>query len=173
MDRQESNRARLLRAVLRHRSMLLSYIHAIVNDFHLAEDVFQDVCVAIVESRKEAEIRDFAAFARGMARRKALAALRSLGRRSALNRRALEHLERTFQEADHTDYWEERKDALRRCLQKLPHHTREVLRLRYEKGNDCGVIARLLGRSRAAIHTLLSRARRFLADCVRQQLETA
>src|SRR5512136_2154643 len=63
--------------VLAHRTMLKAYILAIVHDPHLAEDTLSDTTLAIARSWEKFDRRlSFAPWARGIARRVALANLR-------------------------------------------------------------------------------------------------
>src|ERR1051325_923600 len=67
--------------VLAHHTMLKAYILAIVHDPHLAEDTLSDVTLAIVRSWERFDQRQaFAPWARGVARRIALANRRKFHR---------------------------------------------------------------------------------------------
>src|SRR6185369_2659175 len=67
--------------VLAHHTMLKSYILAIIHDPHLAEDTLSDVTLAIVRSWERFDKRQpFAPWARGVARRIALANRRKFQR---------------------------------------------------------------------------------------------
>lgn len=57
-------------------------------------------------------------------------------------------------------------DHLARCLEKLRHHQRTVLNLRYEAGLDSEEIAKRTGRSSLAVRTLLMRVRQQLRTCI-------
>jgi RNA polymerase sigma-70 factor, ECF subfamily len=72
--------------------------------------------------------------------------------------------------ADAADALEERAGALARCIDKLPSHHRDMLRLRYSEGRTVEAIARQLERSADAIYRMLSRIRHALHDCVTQSL---
>src|SRR4051812_32402992 len=68
-------------SVLAHRTMLKAYILAIVRDTHLAEDTLSDATLAIVHSwNRFDKDQPFAPWARGIARRVALANLRKFRR---------------------------------------------------------------------------------------------
>src|SRR5262245_66410727 len=67
--------------VLAHRTMLKAYILAIVHDPHLAEDTLSDTTLAIARSWEKFDRHlSFAPWARGIARRVALAILRKASR---------------------------------------------------------------------------------------------
>lgn len=60
--------------------------------------------------------------------------------------------------------------ALRNCLEQLPPHGREIIRLRYFEGLSPGAIAGHLGRPSDAVRQLLQRLRRKLLTCVEGRL---
>jgi len=53
---------------------------------------------------------------------------------------------------------------LQEALAKVPEHERQVLILKYAEGFDVGEIAKIMGRTYKGTESLLSRARRRLAD---------
>ncbi len=59
---------------------------------------------------------------------------------------------------------------LQSCLEQLPPHAREVIRLRYFENQSPGVIASHLGRPSDAVRQLLLRLRRKLLECVEKQV---
>src|SRR5262245_59731087 len=69
------------RQILAHRTMLKAYLQAIIRDPVLAEDTFSQVTIEIARSWKRYDTsRPFENWARGLARRIALAELRKRGR---------------------------------------------------------------------------------------------
>lgn len=65
---------------------------------------------------------------------------------------------------------EERSRQLAGCLDKLPEHHRELIRLRYSEGNAVEAIAERLDRTADAVYRMLSRVRQSLHDCVSHSL---
>ena len=63
-----------------------------------------------------------------------------------------------------------RREALARCLEKLPKKDRDMIRSRYQVGGSVKAAAEELGRSTHAIYKALVRVRRILYDCVRIKL---
>jgi RNA polymerase sigma-70 factor (ECF subfamily) len=61
---------------------------------------------------------------------------------------------------------EERTHRLAGCIQKLPPHHRELIRLRYSEGNAVESIAAEVNRTVDAVYRMLSRIRHVLFDCV-------
>ncbi len=60
--------------------------------------------------------------------------------------------------------------VLRGCLEELPAHGREIIRLRYFENQSPGAIASHLGRPSDAIRQMLLRLRRKLLECVEGRL---
>ena len=65
-----------------------------------------------------------------------------------------------------------RREAMARCLEKLPKKDRDMIRCRYRVGGSVRAAAKELGRSTHAIYKALVRVRRILHDCVRIKLAT-
>jgi len=83
-------------------------------------------------------------------------------------------LERLAQEAvqvtSDTALHEQRQEALRRCIEKLPERQREMVRIRYSEGSSIKMIAKRLDLAATAVKQVLYRARTNLTSCV--QFET-
>jgi RNA polymerase sigma factor (sigma-70 family) len=62
-------------------------------------------------------------------------------------------------------------DHLAACMEKLRHHQRTVLDLRYEALLSSEEIAKRTGRSTLAVRTLLMRVRQQLRQCIESHLE--
>jgi len=60
--------------------------------------------------------------------------------------------------------------ALRKCLEQLPPHGREIIRLRYFENLSPGAVASHLGRPSDAVRQFLLRLRRKLLECVEGRL---
>jgi len=65
---------------------------------------------------------------------------------------------------------EDRFEALKGCLERLPTRQRELLRLRYWQGLSIDEMARLRGRQVNAVYTALSRIRKALERCIEHSL---
>jgi len=62
-----------------------------------------------------------------------------------------------------------RRSALTHCVDKLPPHLRDLLRLRYGERRSLAQIAQRLQRGLSAINMALHRIRRVLLDCVERE----
>jgi RNA polymerase sigma-70 factor (ECF subfamily) len=161
-----SDPATVAQLVVKHRHETVAFLHGLVPDPHAVEDLFQEVCLVAV--RKAAEFEDgtnFTAWARAIARHKVREHLR---RRSGVlvDDAFFDGIEKAFDEARAEVEFDPRKEQLRRCLEKLQDGSRRILSLRYDEGLDPAAIAGRIGKSRAAVNSLLQRIRETLKDCV-------
>jgi RNA polymerase sigma-70 factor, ECF subfamily len=158
--------------VLAHRTMLKAYILAIVRDPFLAEDALSDVTLAIAHSWARYDPRQpFASWARGVARRVALANLRK-GQRHPVPL-ADEVLESMAVELDcfgGEAEQEPARHALRECVQKLSETNQALVRRRYFAEESYPDMAQATGRSVDALYVAFGRIHHALARCVEKQL---
>jgi RNA polymerase sigma-70 factor (ECF subfamily) len=164
-----SDAAQIAQLVVKHRHGLLAYLYGVLPDAHVAEDLFQEVCVVAVQ--KAAEFQDgtnFVAWARSIARNKLREQLR---RRSgvAVDDAFFDGLESAFDAVRATLDPDARKDALRHCLGQIQERARLMLVWRYEEGLSAASIAGRTGQSRASVNSLLQRVREILRDCVERR----
>ena len=167
-------REEAFRHVIRHRSMLMAYVRAIVHDPELAEDTLGDVSVAIARNwTRYDKSRPFAPWARGVARRVALANLRKHGRRPVLLDSDV--LETVAVELDcHADRGEaeRRKQALDRCIRRLSDFNRRLVRMRYSENCPTSEIAQAVNWTVDSLYVAFSRIHKALRECVQRNLET-
>ncbi len=158
------------RLLLQHRKVLFAYLHAIVRDHAVAEDLFQEVSMVVLRRWTEfGPVRDFWALARQVARRQSLAALRKGGREPLLlSEAALDAVDRGFDAV--AAETQARHDALRDCLKSLPDPWQKILRLRYWTDLSVSEVASRLAKTENTISVTLNRIRSRLADCVRQKV---
>lgn len=157
------------RQLLQHRKVLFAYLHAIVRDHAVAEDLFQEVSMVLLRRWAEfGPVRDFWSLVRQVARRQALAALRKEGREILLSEQALDAVDRGFDAvAAETP---SRQDALRECLKSLPDLWQKILQLRYWTNLPVAEVASRLAKSENTVSVTLNRIRSRLADCVRRKV---
>jgi RNA polymerase sigma-70 factor (ECF subfamily) len=158
----------LMRQFMAHRSRLHALAYAVTRDFHLAEDVLQEVALALIRHRQEAGgVRAFPAWAMAITRNKALEALRKRRRAPVpLEAEALRLLEDSLVRVASTGSIGGRRDALARCLEVLGARARDLLEMKYGHKMPVAEIARAIERSPAATNSLLQRLRGKLADCM-------
>jgi len=166
----DSRQERAVALLLSHRAMLLGYVVSIVRDPDLAEDVFQNVAVVVLDKAGAvARDEDFPAWARRVARLESLTALRKRKRApELLDHSVLEMLEGHWA-ATETAPAPARK-ALRECVEKLSPYARQLIRMRYVENLSAQDVADRLNRSPNTIYVALSRTYRHLAGCVQRRL---
>ena len=157
------------------RTTLKAYCLAIVRDPDLAEDVLSEVGIAINDSWERYDrSRPFGPWARGVARRVALKALRDRGRRDvALDDEALESVAATLESMGDENAFERRRAALRSCVERLSGSDRRLVELRYFDGLSCSDVAARVARSLNAVYVALHRIHQALASCIEARLRGA
>jgi RNA polymerase sigma-70 factor (ECF subfamily) len=167
MDPRQERSVALL---LSHRAMLLGYIASIVRDPDLAEDVFQNVAIVVLDKAGAVANDDgFPAWARRVARLESLTALRQRKRApELLDQSMLDLLE---------DHWSAgdagpaaARKALRECVEGLSPYARRLIQMRYVEELSGQDVAQRLNRSPNTVYVALSRTYRQLADCVERRL---
>jgi RNA polymerase sigma-70 factor (ECF subfamily) len=153
-------------------SAVSAYVMANVIDLHHVEDLVQEVAQVCAEkfSSYDRE-RSFTSWALGIARYRLLKYYRSRSRdRLVLSEPALERLEAALVRVEPEA--EERRDAVRRCLQQIAGRRRQVLELRYGAGAKVTEIAGQLEMSPSGVSVMLHKVRAALFACVSKALES-
>ena len=174
MDAERQRVERVQRLFLLHANVLRGFVHGLLPDRHLVEDVLQEIFVSVTAMAGEfREGTNFLAWARTIARLKVYEQVRKRGRaQQILDATAVEALVTAAPEAD--DAWEVRREALRRCLNELAPRARQMVNLRYApESPPLEVIAHQMQWTVGAVKVALSRARRFLMACVERRLAAA
>jgi len=165
-----ADRDTIFRLLLEHEAELRAFIGSMLRDRGLADDVFQEVALALWQQADRYDARRlFGPWARGIAVNKVLE-LRRRNRRFplAFPPATIEAIAQGFARTESGARRE--LQALEFCLRRLPGRTRQLLSLRYGEALPGGEIARRTGRTLDAIYQALSRARAALAECIRRRL---
>jgi RNA polymerase sigma-70 factor (ECF subfamily) len=165
-----SDPAHVSQLLLKHRHGLLAFLHGLIADPHAAEDLFQEVSLVVVQKAAEFEEgTNFPAWTRTILRNKVREHFRK--REGVLIDEALlDELDRDFRAVEEGIDPDGRREALRRCLGKLTDRVRQAIVLRYDEGLSPSAIGDRTGQSRAAVNSLLQRAREALRECVERGL---
>ena len=160
---------RFLTQLLPAQPDLRAFIASVVRDRSAADDLYQEVCLALWQSFASYDpARPFGAWARGVAANKVLQS-HEKSRRIPLAfspksiQAVLEAFDRTEPEGP------AEMENLHDCIARLPERSRHLLALRYERGLKLGQMARQIGTSLDAVHKLLSRIRENLEECLRRR----
>jgi len=148
---------------------VISYIRAIVRDYNLAEDVFQEVSILALAKRESIKDEEhFGGWIRRTARLESLAALRRQGGvPRPLSGETLDLLDKTWDERGPSDQ-ANKIEALRYCLEKLSPRSQWIIRLRYEQGMKGFELAEALQRPLNTIYVAVYRIHRALSECIRK-----
>src|SRR5688572_19534975 len=114
---EETRQSTVARLLMQHRAALYGYLFACTRNHADAEDVLQEVCVAVVQSI--AQLRDEAGFlpwAREIARRRVLAHFRHGERERILDPELVLRLAEAADRVEEREPASEHQAALRACL---------------------------------------------------------
>lgn len=145
--------------------MLASVAHAMLRDRARAEDVVQDVFLALVRSAASLRTDDGIALRAWLVRTTRNRCIDLLRSASTRHERSAEDPGRVMEPTaplDRPPSVDELDPALARALDLLTPDQRLVLLLRHVEGFTTREVARMTGRSRAAVHALVARAQRVL-----------
>lgn len=151
------------------RGPVFALIYAIVLNMADTEDVFQQTAGLLWEKFDEFEPgTNFTGWALRVARFKAANFVRGRYReRQRFSNNVIEQLYQASVGASDRDQ-EERLDALRTCLSKLPEKDRQLVYRCYGADMQIKEVARQEGKSPNALYATLHRIRRILLQCVRR-----
>lgn len=170
LDINPDAQERFVQCITSYQSTIYSYIATLVPDRDQAEDVMQNTNLVIW--RKRAEFKpgsDFVSWACSIAYYEVLAHRRSMARdRLVLDEAAVQQLAERL--TAHLDDLDERRTALRQCLNKLTDRQRDLLAQRYQPQGSVKAIARRTGQTTAVISQTIYRLRIALQNCIRRQL---
>ena len=162
----------VVRLLMEHRGSLFAFILAVVRDYDAAEDVLQEVSVAVCEASDQFRVgTNFGAWAREIARRRILANNRAGARFPAsMTDEDLRRLEAGFEKADSQASVKQRIGALRRCLDTLTDASRRILQLRFAGRFSHLEIAEQVDRKPESVRKAIYRARQALRTCIERRL---
>ncbi|YCM46073.1 sigma-70 family RNA polymerase sigma factor [Verrucomicrobiaceae bacterium 227] len=158
-----------------HQAALRAFVNALMSGHDQADDVIQEVNIAIWEKRGEFAIgTNFKAWTFTIARLKVLSHWRD-AKRSRSWVCPPETLQKIMDQAESEgfDGGREREKALGQCLQRLRHEDRGLIMLRYQREMSLKKIAGEAGRSVNSLEVSLHRIRGVLRDCIRRKFRQA
>jgi RNA polymerase sigma-70 factor (ECF subfamily) len=160
------------RLLMQHRTALYGYIFACVRNHDDAEDIFQNVAVAVTESiARLTDETGFLPWAREIARRRILAHRRSLRRELPVDPEVAWRLAEAADRVERTQPASTQRAALTACLESLPVESRRLILMRYDSSaTSAEELAALFGRSVPGIYSRIKRIKMALRDCVERRL---
>jgi RNA polymerase sigma-70 factor, ECF subfamily len=160
----------LMRLLTSEDGKLRAYTWQIVRDDHVVEEVVQDM--AVLALQKCSQINDsghFPAWARRTCRNLAMDAVRKKPHRPCLLSNAvLDLLESRWEQLD-GEGGSDLIAALRKCVDRLTAHARQILEIRYTEGLRCGEVAKRMGVKVDTVYVTLLRIHRTLAECIENE----
>jgi RNA polymerase sigma-70 factor (ECF subfamily) len=168
----------LVQQLVENRDVILGFILALAQDYYLAEEVFQNVSLAIVDqANKGADVAEFMPWARAIARRMLAEHYRKMGKLRAAERplgAVAEVIDQAFEENRISGEANAvRQKHLRECFDRLTSRSKELVKGYYHNGRSIRDMAALLGWSEGSVKVGLARARKALAECVERRLRNA
>ncbi|MCF7974930.1 MAG: sigma-70 family RNA polymerase sigma factor [Phycisphaerae bacterium] len=160
--------------ITENRSRILAVIIAMVQDFSVAEDLFQETVLQILRSNHlYDQDRAFLPWACGIARNVVKRHWRTSQKQPlSMAQEALSNLAELAVEDD-PDLWREERVALHHCLKKMPDRFQRLFVLRYAhnyKGKD---LSERVDIRTGSIRTTLARLRGKLRQCISMHIEMA
>ena len=156
-----------LRHYAEQEQALHGYVRSMLPDRHEASEVMQEVIVTLWQKFEGAD--DFRKWSFGVARMKVLHHLQRRKRdRHVFSEELVQQLadRQAELEVRHTT----QREALERCLEKLPQGQRELAITAYTKGTRMDDLAAQRGETAMALYKKLHRIRQALLECVRRTL---
>ena len=162
----EKIKDQLLSDVLHYKDRIWSYIFSIVRDYHLSEDVLQEVCLFLVNSAEKYDSsKSFLPWALGIARNKSYEAIRKNQKQGTLlEDKILKKLQETITNVNREE--NVRLEALQKCLTQISEENRNLMTMKYVQRFSAEKISKIINRSRTATFSLLQRIRTSLAGCI-------
>ena len=164
----------IVQTILRERIEILAYINSFLNDAHLAEDCFQEVCSAAVTKVDAFDDETHVIrWTLAAARNKAIDHARKRTHQPVtLDDDVLDLLEGRWVErvAEHPSDANVQSRALTHCLEQLNANNRRIVELRYFDGLKTARVAELLDRNVEAVYRALTRIHTTLKECVDRRL---
>lgn len=164
----DSNRT-VEKLFLTHSGAIKGFIHALLRDRNLVDDVLQETFLVIsAKAHTFQSGTNFVAWACTIARFKVLETIRRHGREQQFLRGDV--IEALAQEMPRSDERETMLRHLDSCLRELGRGLRQLIDLRYFQQRDLPEIARTLSLTVDSTYVMLSRARRALRMCIAGKL---
>lgn len=154
-----------------YQSKLRGYILACIGNYANTSDVLQRTNLTLWKKAGEFQRgAKFLPWAYAIARFEIMSFLRDHKRDRLVFSEEVASLMLELEDEEESDA-NDRQLALRKCLEKLPCQSRELLSRRYDEGNSIKQIACTTNRSEVAIKSSFLRIRRVLEKCIESTLK--
>ncbi len=171
MDSSDDKRDRVLKAALECRTELVAYARSLLGNYAAADDVLQEAMLVVVKKYDQfQEGTSMLAWCRSIVRIEVLRAKQRYQRERTLAERllddAIDAAFDEFQTARRHDEVESWREALRRCLDRVPKRGQGVLRARFTDELTYQQIGEQLGMTIEAVRKALFRLKKQVRSCV-------
>lgn len=157
--------------------MLTAFLHASLPSASVVDDIWQETMLAAWRRWDDYDrSRPFGAWLRGIASMNVLAWNRKNAREHVLcDETTLEYFDHEFHRIHQLpgDTFDDKLAALRDCIDALPEHYQETVRLRFEQELMPVAIAERLTGKTEAVKKQLQRAKAMLFECITRKLSHA
>ena len=163
-------RQELARLWVKSQPAISAYIRSFVTDVHVSQDLVQEVAeAAALHFQKYDRTKPFLTWTMSIARRRVMRYFRDQARdKLVFTTESMEAVAQGFERA--APLADARKEAISDCIAGLKGRTRLVLKMRYFSDLKPQSIADELDLSGDTVRSLLVRARKSIASCVRKRL---
>ena len=168
---ERERRDAFARLFAQHDRWLFAYLVSLLGNAAHAEEVFQEVCVVLWREYETFELgTNFVKWVSVIAHHQVHRFRRQQRRVGPqLSDAAVELLAEDA--VQRVDLLESRRDALRRCLEKLPERDRQLVRQCYADSRvKFKTVAQALGRPVNTVYKALNRIRKTLHECIERTL---
>lgn len=162
----------LIKQLLERRRLVFGYIFALTRDADVAEEVFQELSVSVLEeaSRGGAPVDRFLPWACTVAQHRVADYYRKKGRSEPVSALLARTMAEVFEQHE-----ESREDAARRvrglldCVDALPPRQRQLVELYYRDQRSVTDVAEGVGWTPGSVKVALSKIRGTLLECLREK----
>lgn len=178
MNGSDAKRDRVLKAALDCRTELIAYARSLLGNYAAADDVLQEALLVVVKKHDQfQEGTSILAWCRSIVRIEVLRTQQQKQRERTLAARLLDDAVDAafdeFQSKRRHDEAESWREALRGCLERVPHRGQGVLRARFVDELSYQQIGERLGMNIEAVRKTLYRLKRQVRSCVELSLRAA
>ncbi len=171
MNDSDAQRDRVLKQALECRVELVAYARALLGNYTAAEDVVQEAMLVVVKKFEQfREGTSMLAWCRSIVRLEVLRMKHQRQRERSLAQRLLDDAVdaafEEFQTAQRHDDAEPWREALGRCLERIPERGRRVLQARFADDLSYQQIGERVGMTLEAVRKALFRLKKQVRSCV-------
>ena len=166
----------IVREFLKVQNTIKAYALSICLDFHIAEDICQEVALKLMKRAGSYDsTRPFLPWALNITRCETVDYLKKHNKKNSLvfNGEIAELMEGSYLQIVSEQSIEDRIIALRQCLKELNSQNFEIFRLKYVEKKSVKDLTRKYKKSFLSIQSLLNRLREKLRNCMKVRMEAS